>query len=160
MGWQVKDFADGWIDVADEVEACKLSAEHSGAAIRLKPLTHDRVIGDREFVGRIKRITWTDLNPFTQGYVEALLSSVDLVGERLDNVDPYRAPAFSDLAPETLARIIADCELSHSHWCLPHRASDGRRFWDMRQNPGNWNNSGVFPVMTILLGDDGKVRFA
>lgn len=34
MKWQVKDFADGWIDVADEAAARKLSREQSGAAIR------------------------------------------------------------------------------------------------------------------------------
>jgi hypothetical protein len=34
MTWQVKDVADGWIDVADEASAKRLSEEHSGAAIR------------------------------------------------------------------------------------------------------------------------------
>lgn len=37
MTWQVKDFADGWIDVADEAAARRLSEEQSGAAIRPKP---------------------------------------------------------------------------------------------------------------------------
>ena len=37
MKWQVKDFADGWIDVADEAAAKKLSEEQSGATVRQKP---------------------------------------------------------------------------------------------------------------------------
>lgn len=35
--WQVKDFADGWIDVPNKAAAERLSAEQSDAAIRLKP---------------------------------------------------------------------------------------------------------------------------
>ena len=37
VSWQVKDFADRWIDVSSEIEAKTLSVEQSGAAIRRKP---------------------------------------------------------------------------------------------------------------------------
>lgn len=43
MTWQVKDFADGWIDVADEPAARALSEIQSGAAIRPKPRTANSV---------------------------------------------------------------------------------------------------------------------
>lgn len=106
--------------------------------------------------GNFWAASWHFLTPFTQGYVEAVLRAAEdtLGGFTICGV------GFSDLAPETLARIIADCGASHSHWCLPHDAASGRRFWEMRQNPGNWNNSGTFPPLTVQLGDDGKVRFA
>jgi len=46
---------------------------------------------------------WRDLDSFTQGYIEALFfTSTGEDGEPLEQ-------GFSDLAPETLARIIADC---------------------------------------------------
>lgn len=140
MTWQVKDFADGWIEVPDEYSARKLSAEQSGAAIRPKPQCP----------------SWYSLSPFTQGYVEAVFASEN---------DPA-VGGFSDLAPETLARIIADCEefavfarklnqkevtafVSTFHW--------GATFWNYRQ-ADRWPNA--FPPLTVELGDDGKVRFA
>lgn len=55
---------------------------------------------------------WGDLSPFTQGYISALFESEAYAlkypdtGPGLGAVDPR----FSDLAPETLAWIIADCE--------------------------------------------------
>ena len=95
---------------------------------------------------------WSDLSRFTQGYIEALFASIcpDEDGSR-----EMRAPAFSDLAPETLARIIADCEARVSMGWLD-RPEDGRWFWVSRQN-GNLN---AHPPLTVQLGDDGKVRFA
>ena len=56
---------------------------------------------------------WDDLDAFTQGYIEALFFTEEesLAGE--DGGDaPYSQSAvkgFGDLAPEALARIIADC---------------------------------------------------
>lgn len=107
---------------------------------------------------------WSDLSPFAQGYVEALLESF--------RPDPYKgwAPTFpkrfgfSDLAPETLARIIADCEafLAFGRKLNQKEASPvptfnwGATFWDYRQRD-RWRE---FPPLTVQLGDDGKVRFA
>lgn len=96
---------------------------------------------------------WSDLSPFAQGYIEALFASI---GGKLEIVpfmgmrpEPF-AVGFSDLAPETLARIIADCEARA--WL----DTDGKWFWISRQN----GNLDAFPPLTVQLGDDGKVRFA
>jgi hypothetical protein len=92
--------------------------------------------------------TWSDLTPFAQGYVEALLRSVGI--ER-----------FDALASEALARIIADCEAIQKDYGLP--AGDPRHhargcwFWKNRQ-VSMWEKEG-FPPLTVTLGDDGKVRF-
>lgn len=59
-----------------------------------------------------KPVEWSDLDDFTQGYIEALFAGChtrpaggNSVAEEAD----YDGFAFSDLAPETVARIIADC---------------------------------------------------
>jgi len=119
---------------------------------------------------------WSDLSPFTQGYVEALLTP-----------DPHRLPGlswrpgcpqcvaskftcdthyrqgvgFSDLAPETLARIIADCERRVSaegiRWATVEAGNtSGHAFWRLQQD----GDAPSFPPLTVQLGDDGKVRFA
>lgn len=90
-------------------------------------------------------VGWGILLPFMQGYIEAALRSI--------GVDRYDA-----LAPETLSRIIADCERLATGW--PQRgkaASSGRKFWADRQGGVYVRNN--FPPLTVTLGDDGKVRF-
>lgn len=73
---------------------------------------------------------------------------------------------FSDLAPETLARIIEDCAQittdpagrapgDKESWNWPNTETSGRRFWKGR-NLGQLPN---FSPLTIYLGDDGLVRF-
>lgn len=62
-------------------------------------------------------VKWSDLDAFTQGYIEALFFTSKPVWE--DGVteedaqqaydDMVEALGFSDLAPEALARIIDDC---------------------------------------------------
>jgi hypothetical protein len=98
---------------------------------------------------------WSDLDPFTQGYVEAFLR--DCWSRRMRDVHgglwPVK-PAFSDLSPETLARIVEDCaEIKDAE---PHdiwTKGDGEAFWRDR-NDGC--HLGVQPL-TAYLGDDGKV---
>lgn len=108
---------------------------------------------------------WEDLDPFTQGYVEALFQSVqvDALGATYAE-RPLLIPAFSSLAPETLARIMADCEAYwieyDKMWGLS-RHPEGQR----RQGAVLWNDRqrGIvtnYPPLTVHLGDDGKVRFA
>lgn len=92
---------------------------------------------------------WSDLSPFTQGYIEALFEERFQFGG-----------GFSDLAPETLARIIADCESARPRYVIPGYPGgpeSGRTFWIDRQSPEHIHG---FPPLTVQLGDDGKVRFA
>jgi hypothetical protein len=93
---------------------------------------------------------WFDLSPFTQGYIEALLREI--------------GAAFWQLAPETLARIIADCDYyekqtggapsSEPYWGMTLEM--GAAFWQARQVE-RWLD---LRPLTVQLCDDGKVRFA
>lgn len=106
---------------------------------------------------------WNDLTPFTQGYVEAALRAYS---DRLTTGlgEPLHV-GYSDLAPETLARIIEDCT-TFLEWnrlagtrCFvaDGMTARGRSWWGER-------NRGLdaprWPPLTLTLGDDGKVRFA
>ena len=100
---------------------------------------------------------WSDLSPFTQGYVEALFTGADRTLGDTAIHDFGKELGFSDLAPETLARIIEDCEERLSvggDW--PDTDTAGEMFWLSRQRKGQV----TFPPLTVQLGDDGKVRFA
>jgi hypothetical protein len=80
-----------------------------------------------------------------------------------------RPLGFSDLAPETLARIMEDCEriqtrpISATHnWGTNTLA--GKMFWRDRATgfaglglEPRIRYSEVFPPLTVYLGDDGKV---
>lgn len=106
---------------------------------------------------------WSDLSPFTQGYIEALFAGVVDGSTRLTgNLDLIPDEwAFRHLAPETLARIIADCEAFAAGGLNDGAAYDvgtGRQFWEARQK-GLWVTIDL-PPLTVQLGDDGKVRFA
>ncbi|MET3527264.1 hypothetical protein [Phenylobacterium koreense] len=106
----------------------------------------------------IYKVRWEDLSPFEQGYVQALLRGVDLVGQWLDTVDPYRAPGFSDLAPEALAMILRDCEARAPAYAASMRypPSAGRSFWRVRQH----GHVPTFPPLRVFLNDAGKVCLA
>lgn len=133
------------------------------------------------------------LSPFTQGYIEALFADLPVrscgwcktpadeaaaktrcrrhpqctKSVRQERARLY-AKRFSDLAPEALARIIADCEayLSTARRAVSDDAKWGRNFWRLRQAGGygaeraGGFRKGRFPPLTVQLGDDGKVRFA
>lgn len=106
---------------------------------------------------------WSDLSPFTQGYIEALFASKPLM-ELPQNGDdrPRPAPGFRHLASETLARIIADCAAMEANKGKPGSREDGADCWAGRQEgrkPGDFSPH-PFPPLTVQLGDDGKVRFA
>lgn len=92
---------------------------------------------------------WSDLPPFTKGYVEALFQSIcpDEDGSR-----EMRTPCFCDLAPEALAQIIADCE-GFQKWNV--HTHTGASFWEWRQKSA----FKPFPPQTAQLCDNGKVRF-
>lgn len=130
---------------------------------KVGPMGFSQAVGPRPFR------EWSDLSPFEQGYIEALLRDVrDLwrLTEMPDDgtaarVGPYWI-AFRDLAPETLARIIADCEAMRSSLQIDLGTAGGRHAWEARQD--GWKNWGTaprkeWPPLTVQLGDDGKVRF-
>jgi hypothetical protein len=108
--------------------------------------------------------TWDQLSPFVQGYVEAMFSTRF---DGLDGTARYEAETygkswrFSDVAPETLARIMEDCERFLALFGLCDVATSqkcGRIFWEQRSDPV-WCSSLVerFPPLTPYLGGDGKI---
>lgn len=99
-------------------------------------------------------LCWDDLSPFMQGYTEPVLREA--------------GAAFHMLAPETLERIIADCDYAigverfHDR-NVNHSADEGAALWRKRQSPlsgGTPEPAYGLPPLTIQLCDDGKVRFA
>lgn len=102
-------------------------------------------------------LSWDDLSPLTQGYVDAAKDWCDLaVGEAMP-VDW----GFSHLASDTLAHIISDCERFLSMGLGENDYTHGVRFWQIRtrqQVCGGFHPA--FPPLSIHLGDDGKVVFA
>lgn len=105
-------------------------------------------------------LKWNELDAFTQGYIEAMFAAEaealnkGRIGARL----PLRRVAFRDLASETLARIISDCEGYQSFAASSNLlAMCGKNFWKWR-NEGRYGDR--FSPLNAQLGDDGKVRFA
>lgn len=91
---------------------------------------------------------WSDLNAFRQGYVAAAFDTVLL------EIDaPIRNwRKFGDLAPETLAAMLKDCEAFTAD---PERANySGRLFWERRQ----LGHLKAFPPLALTLGADGKIH--
>lgn len=92
---------------------------------------------------------WSDLSPFCQGYIEAMLR---------EHCKLYPHTGFSDLAPATLARIIADCaglqKLTPPNWGESFAA--GELAWKCRA--GGWVGfRDDFPPLLVTLGDDGLI---
>ena len=148
--------------------------------------------------GGSSQMRWSDLDAFTQGYIEALFFTendpgTDMVAQRrairlngapdemMEGSIPNGA-GFSDLAPEALATILADCakfKLACVHIeplmgadGFPDEAQAGRDFWCTRNGhgcgfrDGDWlepyaseltNASMVFREVEPYLGDDGKI---
>jgi hypothetical protein len=124
---------------------------------------------------RYNAIGWAFLTPFQQGYVEALFAG-GVSDEWFDHDEGRRKaitiyPAgftFSDLAPETLAAILRDCERAAETYPDPAAmtAEAGRAFWAERQtrphkafiaNRRGGYHVTNFPPLTPYLGDDGRV---
>lgn len=122
-------------------------------------------------------IRFSDLDPFTQGYVEALLTpnphavrdlswrpSCPQCVESRFTCDAHHKtyPRFADLAPETLATTLRDCaqrQGKHPQILQGYNlrwngtAERGEGFWKERQA----GREPYFPPLTPYLGDDGKV---
>lgn len=109
-------------------------------------------------------ICWSDLSPFTQGYVEAALR--ELVQRMVaDDAVVYtmeqcrRASRFHALAPVTLARMIEDCarkaaqlQQTFSPMRYGRTQTDGANFWRFRQH-GDGVACG-FPCVALYVADD------
>lgn len=116
-------------------------------------------------VGAVSRhlVKWSELSPFVQGYVEALLSPPLILvtfneptGELPWKPMSTRNLGFSDLSPEALALILRDCEdCKDVPGCasLSNTPATGEMFWDLRQE----GDLPRWPALTPYLSDDGKV---
>ncbi len=122
---------------------------------------------------------WSDLSPFAQGYVEALFASAwadedELIADLIGAFDGpagmfdergERGPQFTDLSPEALAMILADCAsmeaIATGFGVKKIDAAKGRNFWNGRQAFGGYRLTSVtsvaFPPLRVFLNDTGKV---
>lgn len=110
--------------------------------------------------------TWPELTPLAQGYIAAMLEAERGEGSPDDpatcsglwvEVEPglwSNDLGFSDLAPEALASILADCERFRALPLGDDTSEHGRRFWELRQAGANSN----FPPVRVYLDDAGKVQ--
>lgn len=99
-------------------------------------------------------VEWSDLSPFDQGMVAGMM------GE-LKKEFPYHVewgshfPAFSDIHPDALARLIKDGarELSDERFGTPNTVEAGRAAWAGRQNRshGNEYHASGFPPLRIFI---------
>ncbi len=94
---------------------------------------------------------WSDLDPFTQGYAEAMFASL-----RDSPLPSLNRARFSDLDPETLSALRSDCAAYRSRYegMTPLKVY-GRQLWAARQ--GNCVED--LPPLTAHLTDIGKVMF-
>jgi len=102
---------------------------------------------------------WSDLTPFAQGYVEAMFAANypalhEAAWQRLILPPAHVRVGFSDLAPATLSRIIADCAGPRIFQSDDSERATGRSLWKRRQS-----GSSPFPPLTVTLGDDGLIYF-
>lgn len=135
---------------------------------------------------------FTALDAFTQGCIECIFFTNTEPGTTRETWNPETQSSlpgdvgFQDLAPETLASIIADCErFQKAHAKLLAKAYNrpgydeeraGRDFWYTRNGHGVgfWDRDELgkdlgaklsaccgwrtkFPDVDVYLGDDGKV---
>lgn len=125
-----------------------------------------------------RMLAWADLDAFTQGYIEAMFFTWP--EDEGDYIGGITSPGFADLARETLARIIADCDsfqqqeaanLSAAYGVDYDATQAGRDFWFTRggHGVGFWD-SGLgdlgdklshaardYGNLDAYLGDDGHV---
>ena len=121
-----------------------------------------KTVSARPF-GTAREWRWSDLTPFAQGYVEAMFAdwAERLNEQRIALGLPLRRVAYRDLAPETLARIIADCEqaLADKLCGYMNYSETGAMFWKERQADQLNGMEPRFPPLTVSLNDQGKVVF-
>lgn len=138
---------------------------------------------------------FNSLDEFTQGYIEAMFFTSGEPGTTRETWDPETQSSlpgdvgFDDLAPETLARFIADCvqfqalhplmleeaysrddyspvQAGRDFWFT--RNGHGVGFWDREQLKGEVDIGEALTVVTkatwsnrdVYLGDDGRIYHA
>lgn len=122
----------------------------SGAVPMSRTFFHPLKSGDAPIV-------WSDLSPFAQGYIEAAFES--LAEQSRTGVGSFARYAFSDLAPEALALILADCGAIRR---TRGTGTDmvvrdlGASTWRARQR----GISTAFPPLTVTFDNDAKVRLS
>lgn len=129
------------------------------------------------FASHADQVEFRKLDTFTQGYVEAIFFT-----ECTSDNPELEACNYEDLAPETLARIIADCVDFQSDEATQEDIADdehraGVDFWLTRNHHGAgfWDRGddmyrGHGKALTershgyggrdLYLGDDGKLYLA
>lgn len=105
---------------------------------------------------------WSDLTPFAQGYVEAMLRDLD--ARRMAHYQDRRrrglpeavpiCPRYSWLAPATVERITVDCAKLAALYGFSTE-KQGRLVWWLR-NEQMVSRPG-FPPLTPFLSDDGLI---
>lgn len=157
---------DFQLDTTDAVEGVPACRGHASGAVL-----------DVRFHGHIR---WSYLDAFTQGYIEALFTGWSLAPQSREDggwdwaltdlneavwwcddkpadAPAFKAPRFTDLAPETLARIITDCAEFQRKWSPADpsdaaRRANGALFWAKRSAP--WDG---FPALIMERDADDKV---
>lgn len=97
-------------------------------------------------------IFWSDLSPFAQGYVEAML----IESARGWTDTGKLVVSFSELHPEALDMILRDCEVLARRvgYMAKADAEMGALVWAQRQD----GKISAFPPLRVYLDDGGKVR--
>lgn len=132
--------------------------------------------------GHLNHLSWDDLSPGVQGCIAEMLEEVrgdpedlrenisaieyggntgtkESAKDALARLEGLLALGFSDLHPDTLARIIADWKLALEDRRLAYypTATAGRLFWSERQRGFLNGDIPQFPPLTPYLNDEGKV---
>ena len=103
------------------------------------------------------RYRWHHLNDFQRGYFTAMAREAweGLDQNQKDRLDHFGPIAFSDFAPETLARGMRDCEAR----CrlpppIPRGSEFGEEFWGDRQG----GQEIAFPTLRLVIAEDGLLH--
>lgn len=113
----------------------------------------------RDSHGELMSYRWPDLpNDFVRGYIRAAFASlydpVFLKPVLRSGPADFRGVAFSDLHPDTLASMLADCAARlASRDCVENTREGGRSFWARRQA----GDRPDFPPLRLSLDPNGKV---
>lgn len=101
------------------------------------------------------------LDSFTQGYIEAALE-----GEEIEHFGGLRRAAFDDLAPGTVARMVADCaDFQQAAGAMRGGYQAGVDFWLTRNGlspviaPGDklTELAHGYGLSDLYVGDDGRI---